>query len=93
MLLGRMLRGWEEIREWFEEQGFPKDGGPSIRTLQRWQERGLPIFRAGRRVYSHPQRILDWLFEFQEPGAFYGINYQAKRYYREELKIERSMES
>ena len=23
-LHGSMLRGWEEIREWFKEQGFPK---------------------------------------------------------------------
>ena len=94
ILQGRMLRGWEEIRAWFEEQGFPKDGGVSIRTLQRWErDRGFPVFRLGRRVYSHPQKILDWLFEFQERGAFYGVNYHARRYYREEIKVHRAMES
>ena len=68
--------------------------GLNIRTLQRWErDKGLPVFRLGRRVYSHPQRILDWLFSFQERGAFYGTDYQARRYYKEELKIHRAMES
>ena len=94
LIQGPMLRGWEEIRVWFEDQGFPKDGGVSIRTLQRWErDKGLPVFRLGRRVYSHPQRILDWLFSFQERGAFYGTDYQARRYYKEEIKVHRAMES
>jgi hypothetical protein len=96
LIQDRMLRGWKEIQAWFEEQGFPKDGGPSIRTLQRWEiDRGMPVFRIGHRVYSHPKYILEWLFQYQERGAFYGRNVdnKIKLYYRQELKTIREAES
>ena len=52
---GRMLESWKEIAE---------HCGRSVRTVQRWAQRGLPVYRdaggTSDRVYAFAEEIDAW---------------------------------
>ena len=68
----KVLRGWNGITYWFVLIEFPEPGGRSIQTVMRWEkEKGMPVFRRGNNVYSHPAYLLAWLFQHKERNDFY----------------------
>ena len=68
----KVLRGRKAISEWFALIEFPEPGGRSVSTILRWEkEKGMPVFRRGNNVYSHPAYLLAWLFQHRDRNDFY----------------------
>ncbi|HOT00085.1 MAG TPA: hypothetical protein PLY66_03680 [Acidobacteriota bacterium] len=61
---GRMLESWKEIAE---------HCGRSVRTVQRWAQRGLPVYRdaggTSDRVYAFAEEIDAWRLAQALPGT------------------------
>jgi len=90
----RVLRGWEGIKGWFVLVEFPDSRGRSIPTLQRWEkEKGMPVFRRGNNVYSHPSYLVAWLLTHKDRDDFYPKRAAARAAWKARQEVKREIQS